>query len=144
MRQERTTRVGVILLAAFPLITGVLAMVAPRVFFEQIGRYGAENLHYVGDVGAFVAAFGLLLGLSAWRPAWRVPLLTLGAAWYALHAFNHVIDTDEARTQARGIADTAALALGAALTPAWRGCRHARREGVPGLGERRDRAPAGA
>jgi len=115
MRQERTVKAGVILLAAFPLITGVLALVAPSVFYEQIGRYGPENLHYVGDSGAFIAAFGAVLAVTVWRPSWRVPLLSLGAAWYALHALNHLFDTGEARSQARGIADCAALAMGAAL-----------------------------
>jgi len=112
---DRTVRTGVILLALFPLVTGVLALLAPATFFEQIGRYAPENLHYVGDVGAFSAAFGAALLLAAARPAWRVPLLVLGAGWYALHALNHLFDVDEARSQARGIADTVALAAGAAL-----------------------------
>ena len=115
MSNERTVRTGVVVLAVLPLLTGVLALLAPATFFEQIGRYGPENLHYVGDNGAFVAAFGAALLASAWRPGWRVPLLTLGAGWYALHALNHVFDTDEARSQARGIADTVALAAGASL-----------------------------
>ena len=49
------------------------------------------------------------------RPTWRVPLLVLGAAWYGLHALNHLFDVGEARSDARGIADTALLAAGAAL-----------------------------
>jgi hypothetical protein len=93
----------------------VLALVAPATFFEEIGRYGPENLHYVGDNGAFSAAFGAALLASVTRPAWRVPLLTLGAAWYGLHALNHAFDVDEARSTARGVADTLALAAGAAV-----------------------------
>lgn len=115
MSSERSVRAGVVLLALFPLVTGVMALVAPDAFFEQIGRYGARNTHYVGDNGAFAAAFGAGLLIAAVRPSWRVPLLVLGGLWYGLHAVNHVFDVDEARTQARGIADTAALALGAAL-----------------------------
>ena|SRR3712207_6431474 len=112
---ERTVRAGVVALALFPLITGVLALVAPDVFFDEIGRYGARNTHYVGDNGAFAAAFGGALLLAAARPGWRVPLLVLGGAWYGLHALNHVFDVEEARSTARGIADTVALAAGAAL-----------------------------
>ena len=115
MSRERTVRTGVVVLALFPLLTGILALVAPATFFEQIGRYGAENLHYVGDNGAFAAAFGAALLASAARPSWRVPLLVLGAAWYGLHALNHLFDIGEARSDARGIADTVALAAGAAL-----------------------------
>jgi hypothetical protein len=40
----------------------------------------------------------------------------VGAIWFGLHALNHVFDIDEARSDARGIFDTAALALVALLT----------------------------
>jgi hypothetical protein len=112
---ERTIRIGLVLLGAFPLAAGALALVAPAAFFDEIGRYGAENLHYVGDTGAFSAAYGGALIAAVALPSWRVPLLTLGAAWYGLHALNHVFDVDEARSTARGIADTVALGAGAAL-----------------------------
>ena len=98
--------------AAYLLITGVMAMVAPDTFFDQIGKYGAENSHYVGDVGAFTTASGIGVLISIWRPSWRVPLLWVGAAWFGLHALNHAFDTGEARSVGRGIADTALLALG--------------------------------
>jgi hypothetical protein len=54
--------------------------------------------------------------IAALRPAWRAPILYLGALWYALHALNHLFDIDEARSDARGAADTILIALGAALT----------------------------
>jgi len=101
------------LLGIYHVITGALALFAPGTFFDQIGRYGVENLHYVGDVGAFTLAYGIALLLAVGRRSWWVPMLTLGAIWYALHAFNHVFDTDEARSSARGWVDTALLAGGA-------------------------------
>jgi hypothetical protein len=110
---EGALRAILLFAGAFNLLTGLLALVAPGTFFDEIGRYGVENLHYVGDVGAFTAAAGAGLIVAAYRPAWRVPLLWVGAAWFALHAINHAFDTDEARSDARGIADTALLALGA-------------------------------
>ena len=33
--------------------------------------------------------------------------------WFAAHAINHAFDVDEARSDARGLFDTLALALGA-------------------------------
>jgi hypothetical protein len=45
-------------------------------------------------------------------------MLTLGAIWYGLHALNHLFDTDEARSQARGWIDTLLL-TGGAFTLAW-------------------------
>ncbi|MEK6277813.1 MAG: hypothetical protein AABM29_07365 [Actinomycetota bacterium] len=111
---ERALRLTLILAGAYLLLTGLLALLAPGTFFDEIGRYGVENSHYVGDVGAFLAAagFGLLLAVN--RPAWRAPLLCVGAAWFALHALNHLFDIGEARSDARGAFDTLALALGAA------------------------------
>lgn len=115
---ERTLRVVIGLLGLYHLSTGLLALLAPGTFFEQIGRYGAENLHYVGDVGAFTAAYGIALVVALGRRSWWTPMLALGAIWYGLHAFNHLFDTDEARSDARGWADTVLLAAGG-LALAW-------------------------
>jgi hypothetical protein len=111
---EREMRWALVFPAAYLLITGVMAMVAPDTFFDQIGKYGVENSHYVGDVGAFTTAAGIGVSISIWRPSWRAPLLWVGAAWFGLHALNHVFDVGEARSDARGVTDTLLLALGGA------------------------------
>jgi hypothetical protein len=115
---ERTLRAVLAAIAAYHVVTGALALLAPGTFFDEIGRYGVENSHYVGDVGAFVLAFGIALAIAVVRPAWRAPLLWLGAFWYALHAINHAFDTGEARTDARGWIDTLLIAFGA-VASAW-------------------------
>jgi hypothetical protein len=104
--------------AAYHVVTGGLALLAPDTFFDEIGTYGTENSHYVGDVGAFILAFGIALGIAVARPAWRAPLLWLGALWYGIHAVNHAFDTGEARSEGRGWADTILIALGA-VAAAW-------------------------
>ena len=115
---ERAMRTVLGLLGIYHVITGGLALLAPGTFFDQIGRYGAENLHYVGDVGAFLPPTARRCS-SPWADAsWWVPMLTLGAIWYGLHAFNHLFDTDEARSDARGWVDTLLLA-GGCLALAW-------------------------
>ena len=108
-------RAILVVFAAYHLITGALALFAPDTFFDEIGRYGVENSHYVGDAGAFAFAYGAALVLALARPAWRAPILYVGALWYAVHAGNHLFDIDEARSDARGTFDTVALALGAVL-----------------------------
>jgi hypothetical protein len=110
---ERALQAVVAVIAGYHVALGALALLAPGTFFEEIGRYGVENTHYVGDVGAFYLGFGILLAVAVARPSWRAPLLWLGAIWYGLHAVNHLFDTDEARTEARGWADTLLIALGA-------------------------------
>lgn len=111
---EKALKAILILIAAYHVITGGLALIAPGTFFEQIGNYGVENSHYVGDVGAFILAFGVAVGISVVRPSWRAPILWLGALWYGFHAINHAFDTGEARSEARGWGDTLLIAFGAA------------------------------
>jgi len=115
---ERALKAILVLIAVYHVVTGLLALVAPDTFFEQIGHYGLENSHYVGDVGAFILAFGIALGIAVVRPAWRAPLLWLGALWYGLHAINHAFDTGEAKSEARGWSDTALIAFGG-IASAW-------------------------
>jgi hypothetical protein len=115
---ERALKAVLAVVAAYHLVTGAIALVAPDTFFDQIGKYGVENSHYVGDVGAFIFAFGVALAISVVRPAWRAPLLWLGALWYGFHALNHAFDTSEARSEGRGWADTLLIAFGA-LASAW-------------------------
>jgi hypothetical protein len=115
---ERALKAVLAFVAAYHVLTGALALLAPGTFFDRIGHYGAENLHYVGDVGAFTLAFGVALAIAVARPAWRAPLLWLGALWYGFHAINHAFDTGEARSEARGWSDTLLIAFGA-LASAW-------------------------
>ena len=115
---ERTMRVVVAALAVFHVGEGLWMVFSPDSFFDVVGQYGLENTHYVGDVGAFVLAYGIALLIAVGRPSWRTPLLAAGALWYAFHALNHLLDIDEARSDGRGIADTVLLALGSAAL-AW-------------------------
>jgi hypothetical protein len=113
---ERAMRVTLLLAGLVNLALGLLALVAPDTFFDDIGHYGAENSHYVGDIGAFTAASGIGLLLAINRPSWRAPLLWVGVVWFSLHALNHLFDIGEAKSDARGIFDTATLALIGMLT----------------------------
>ena len=71
---------ALIVLGVVQVASGALALVAPGTFYDEIGRYGVENQHYVGDVGAFVLAFGVAVLVAAQRPAWRVPVLAARGA----------------------------------------------------------------
>ena len=76
---EKALKAILVFLAAYHVLQGLLALLAPGTFFEEIGLYGIENSHYVGDVGAFVLAYGVAIALAVTRPSWRAPLLWLGA-----------------------------------------------------------------
>ena len=115
---ERTLKAVLVFVAGYHVVLGLMQLFAPGAFFDEIGNYGVENSHYIGDVGAFTLAFGIAVGIAVVRPGWRAPLLWLGALWYGLHALNHAFDTDEARSEARGWTDTLLIAFGA-FAAAW-------------------------
>src|SRR3954453_5202113 len=110
---ERAMQATLAVSGAWLVVTGLLALVAPDTFFDQIGHYGRENSHYVGDVGAFQLAAGLGLWMAVRYRSFRIPMLVVGAFWFGLHALNHAFDTAEARSEARGWLDTILLAFGA-------------------------------
>jgi len=109
---ESALKAILVVIAAWHIVTGGMALVAPDTFFDQIGHYGIENSHYVGDVGAFMLAYGVAVAISIWRASWRAPILWLGAIWYGFHAINHAFDTGETKSEARGWSDTLLLAFG--------------------------------
>ena len=112
---ERSLQIGLVFFGALNLLTGLSQLFAPGWFFDNIGPYGLQNDHYIGDVGAFYIAAGAALLLSVSRPSWRPPLLYMSAAWYAIHAINHAFTVgDDNKSDAHGIAQTILLAIGAA------------------------------
>jgi len=115
---ERSLKAVLAFVAVYHVALGAMQLFAPGTFFDEIGNYGVENLHYVGDVGSFTLAFGVALAIAVARPAWRAPLLWLGALWYGFHAINHAFDTGEAKSDARGWSDTLLIGF-AALALAW-------------------------
>ena len=115
---EKGLKAVLAFIAAYHVALGAMQLLAPGTFFDEIGNYGVENSHYIGDVGAFTLAFGVALAIAVARPAWRAPLLWLGALWYGFHAVNHAFDTGEAKSEARGWSDTLLIAFGS-LASAW-------------------------
>lgn len=79
------------------VITGLGLAFAPGFFFESVGPYGVRNDHYMGDLATYYVALGAaLIAAARWR-SWRVPVLAIGVVQGLLHAFNHLIDINEAR-----------------------------------------------
>jgi hypothetical protein len=112
---EQSLRIGLFFFGGINLVLGLVMMLAPGFFFDNIGTYGIQNDHFIGDLGAFYIAAGGGLLVSIRRPNWRAPLLYVSAAWYALHAVNHLFDIgDDNKGDGRGIADTVVIAIGAA------------------------------
>lgn len=121
MRAERLVLAAV---AVSNLATGLLALLAPRAFYDHF-PFGAGwvaalppyNQHLTTDAGAFFLAFGLLLAWAAWRmaPALVVPVCAAWTVVAAVHLTFHVTHLD-GLSSGDQILQTTGLA--AALAPA--------------------------
>src|SRR5258705_10251235 len=111
---ERAMRIGLVFFGVLNLVTGLTMMVTPHWLFDHIGPYGIRNDHYLGDTGSFYVAAGLGLLVAIQRQSWRAPLLAVAAAWYGLHALNHLFDVgDNNKGDGHGWTDTILIAVGA-------------------------------
>lgn len=114
-------RAGLLALGLYQLALGLFMVVAPGTFFTEVGPFGARNDHYIRDNATWELALAAVALAAVARRSWRVPVLALAAAHYALHAVNHLVDVDEATPAWIGVVDLALLAIGAALLVAlWR------------------------
>jgi hypothetical protein len=121
MRQptpERAVKLLLVVFAVGQIVLGLLLWLAPGFFFDEIGPYGVRNDHYMGDLATWYLALGGVALASVSRVSWRVPVLVLALAQYALHSFNHLLDVDEAHTSWLGPANLVSLLLTTALL-AW-------------------------
>jgi hypothetical protein len=111
-------RAGLLAFAAYSLAAAALMVLAPHVFFEDVGPFGVQNDHYLRDTATFNAAFGVALLIAYGRVSWRTPILCCVALQFALHAINHLADIGAAHPTWLGPADFISLALAAAVL-AW-------------------------
>jgi hypothetical protein len=121
MRQpspERAVKLLLVVFAVVQIVLGLLLWITPGFFFDEIGPYGVRNDHYMGDLATWYLALGGVALASVSRVSWRVPVLVLAFAQYALHSFNHLLDVGEAHTSWLGPANLVSLLLTTALL-AW-------------------------
>jgi UPF0716 family protein affecting phage T7 exclusion len=104
-----------VVFASVQVVIGALLWLAPGFFFDAIGPYGVRNDHYMGDLAAWYLANGAALFVAVRRVSWRVPVLFLTAAQYALHSFNHLLDVGEADPGRLGPLNLVSLLLATAL-----------------------------
>jgi len=89
---EVRIRQGLTVLGALQLATGLALVLVPGIFYDAVAAFGARNDHFLRDYGTYYLASGVALLLAAKRPSWRVPVLFLVTAQYALHTLNHLLD----------------------------------------------------
>jgi hypothetical protein len=104
--------------AAIQIVLGLLLWIAPGFFYDEIGPYGTRNDHYRGDLATWYLALGGVALVAVRRVSWRLPVLVLAFAQYALHSLNHLLDVGEADPSWLGPANLVSLVLATALL-AW-------------------------
>jgi hypothetical protein len=111
-------RALLVIFAVVQIVLGLLLWLAPGFFYDEIGPYGARNDHYMGDLATWYLALGGVALASVSRVSWRVPVLVLAFAQYALHSLNHLLDIGEADPSWLGPGNFVSLVLATALL-AW-------------------------
>lgn len=64
-------------LAGVQATIGLLQVLAPGWFYEQLANFGPRADHMMCDVATYYVASAVALALAAGRPSWRVPVLLL-------------------------------------------------------------------
>ncbi|MGD0452408.1 MAG: hypothetical protein ABSB69_02315 [Solirubrobacteraceae bacterium] len=113
-----TLEVGICAFAVLHVGLGLFMAISPHGFYTAVGPFEAFNQHYIRDVATFYGALGLGLAVALRRPSWRVPVLAITTAQYALHSVNHLIDIGKAHPAWLGYFDFFSLAA-ATLLLAW-------------------------
>jgi hypothetical protein len=114
----RVLDAGIAVFAVVYLSQALVMVISPHSFYKSIGGFDSYNPHYLRDVATFAAALGVGLGVSLWRPSWRVSALAVATVQYGLHSINHLFDIDIAHPEWTGYFDFFSLAAGT-LALAW-------------------------
>jgi hypothetical protein len=85
-------KVILVVLGLLHLATGLVQLLAPEWFFENIGDFPPFNRHYTGDLGAFITAIGIGLLFAARAPQQQRVLIGVAAIGNGLHVINHLYD----------------------------------------------------
>jgi hypothetical protein len=113
-QQISILRASLIAFAVYHLAIAALMVFAPHTFFTDIGPFGVQNDHYLGDTATFNVAFGVSLAIAYRRASWRTPILCCVTIQFALHTINHLADIDAAHPHWLGPADFISLAFATA------------------------------
>ena len=109
---ERFVPLGLALLGLVQTLTGLVMLVDPAFFYDQVASFAPESEHFIRDIGTFTLALGLALLWSVRAPAWRLPLLAFALLQFAMHSVNHLVDIDATRTDSHGPVNFVAIAAG--------------------------------
>ena len=95
---ETAVRAILIVVGSAQVLTALLRVVDPGLFFDEIGPFGVQNDHYIRDTAAFEGSTGVIALIAAFKPTWRIPTLAVLSLQYVTHAISHVVDSTDGCT----------------------------------------------
>jgi hypothetical protein len=129
---ERFVTIVLWVAAAFFLLPGIWAFVAPHSFFEQLAPWEPYNRHFIHDIGAFQIGIGIALLAAARFSDARFVALAGAAAGATVHAVSHLIDHDHGgKSSDIPLFASVALVLVIAAVAHWRMMELRQRPGQP-------------
>jgi hypothetical protein len=111
----RFVELTLVVFGAYSVLLGLFMFVAPGVFFDSLGAFGARNDHYILDNASFEFPLGLMMLAAVRWPSWRVPALAFGTLHWALHSVSHLIDPHHAAGESIGWLEAGGLVAATAL-----------------------------
>src|SRR5204862_5978976 len=107
--------IGLLVYGAYSLALGLVMVLAPGWFFDNVGPFGTRNNHYTRDNATMYLAFGVVGLVALRRPSWRLPVLAVWTLQAAIHAVNHLYDIGKAHPKRDGPGDFVLIAVSAAV-----------------------------
>lgn len=117
-RESRLVAPLIAVFGAIQIATAIWMLLAPRSFFDQIGPFGAYNVHYLRDVAAFQGGIGIALIASLRLRALRPGAVCALFGATALHAINHIVDISAVPGSNADLADALLVTL-SSLVAGW-------------------------
>jgi hypothetical protein len=113
--RARFAEVALVVFGVYSVLAGLFMLVAPGVFFDTLGSFGARNDHYIFDNATFELPLGLMLVAAVRWPSWRVPALAFATVHWGLHALSHIIDPHHAAGDTIGWLEAGGLVVTTAI-----------------------------
>jgi hypothetical protein len=110
-------RQALVLLGAISLAIGLVMVVAPGTFIDEVAPFGSgSDDHFIRDLSTYQLAVGAGLVLAIRRVSWRVPVLFVSFLQGVLHTINHLVDIGDTDPGWLGPFDFVALLLLTVIT----------------------------